>query len=595
LVSREGATAVKDRAEPESSAHARTVSAPTIASAGRSALGPVATELHWLSPCAASLVALGRTPTSQTWNAIRSDPGAVLLLLRQPAFAVSTSGSNAFLDALNDPTVLEEALGHLSQPACCFTDWKQPSIQAVYRATLAYARLCHRLAERLNLCDSEEAWVCGLLAPLGWLAVATAAGPRAAACLADPELTRDGLQTQQRHWGIDAAALSRRLARRWCLPDWVTAVAGHLRLPLSIAQTFGADRALFLLTKLAVGLARERGVDLGLVDGTAVSEAAAALGVSTARCAELANVDDKAQDIASLAAWESPDREPLLADLLRLGADNRRLRAVPLRQRQDEDLDDLHSLLHEQIKGEAERLQGCKLEALAEFAAGAGHEINNPLAVISGQAQYLLGHQVDWFTHEGGVAIVAALHKIIGQTKRIHTILRELMQFARPATPNLHWFDLPSLLGEVAATLRDLAEEKKVHIEVGTTPVQMRAFADADQVRVAVTCLLQNAVEAAPPDGWARVAIVEPIASGEIRIVVEDSGTGPDPAQRDFLFDPFYSGRSAGRGKGLGLPIAWRLMRQQGGDVRLAPQQRDEPTRFFIHLPRIAGPTEAVA
>ena len=77
-------------------------------------------------------------------------------------------------------------------------------------------------------------------------------------------------------------------------------------MPLSIAQTFGADRTLFLLTKLAVGLAREKGIDLGLVDASAVPEAAAALGVSPARCAELANVDEKAQDIASLAAWESP-------------------------------------------------------------------------------------------------------------------------------------------------------------------------------------------------------------------------------------------------------------------------------------------------
>jgi signal transduction histidine kinase len=518
-----------------------------------------------------------------------------LLLFRHPSFAITTCTSSAIANTLNDPALLDGVVDHLAQSPRCFADWKQPNIQAIYRAALAYARLCHRLAENLNLCDPDEAWVCGLLAPLGWLAVATAAAPRAAACLADPELSRDGLQTQQRHWGLDAAALSRRLARRWCLPDWVTAVAGHLRLPLAIAQTFGADRALFLLTKLAVGLAREKGIDLGLVDAAAVPEAAAALGVSAARCAELAQVDERAQDIASLAAWESPDREPLLADLLRLGADNRRLRALPLHHRQDEDLDVLHSLLQEQVRGEAERLQGCKLEALAEFAAGAGHEINNPLAVISGQAQYLLGHQTDWFMPDGGTAIGAALHKIIGQTKRIHTILRELMQFARPATPDFHWFDLPTLLGEVAASLRDLAQEKKVRIEVGGTPLQMRVYADGDQVRVALSCLLQNAIEAALPDGWARVAIVEPITTGEIRIVVEDSGTGPDPAQRDCLFDPFYSGRSAGRGKGLGLPIAWRLMRQQGGDVRLAPQQRDEPTRFFIHLPRTAGPTEAVA
>jgi signal transduction histidine kinase len=362
-----------------------------------------------------------------------------------------------------------------------------------------------------------------------------------------------------------------------------------------LAQSFGADRNLFLLTKLSVGLAREKGVDLGLVEATAAQEAATALGVSAPRCSDLTGADEVGLDTAALAGWESPDRQPLLPDLLRIAAENRRLHAVPLRQRLDEELDDLHALLQEQIHGEAERLQACKLGALAEFAAGAGHEINNPLAVISGQAQYLLGHQDDWFIADSGAAASAALHKIITQTKRIHTILRDLMQFARPATPNNQWFDLPTLLGEVAASLRDLAYEKKVRVEVGSTPAQQRVYADADQTRVALTCLLQNAIEAAPVEGWARIALVEPCDSSDIRIAVEDSGTGPEPAQRDHLFDPFYSGRSAGRGRGLGLPIAWRLMRQQGGDVRLEAPRPNQPTRFLLHLPRLAGPAEAVA
>jgi signal transduction histidine kinase len=500
-----------------------------------------------------------------------------------------------FASGLHDPAVLEDTLAHLAMTPRGFVDWKQPGIQAVYRAALSYARLNHRLASRLELCDPEEAWVSGLLAPLGWLAVAAVDATAAGACLADPELSRDGQRTQQRHWGLDAAALARRLLRRWGLPDWVTAVAGHLRLPLALARSFGADRVLFSLTKLSVGLAREKGVDLGLADATAVQEATAELGVSAARCAELAGCDETARDTAVLAGWESPDREPLLPDLLRSAADNRRLRAMPLRQRLDDELDDLHALLQEQVHGEAQRLQACKLAALAEFAAGAGHEINNPLAVISGQAQYLLGHQDAWFSADARGVAAEALHKIIAQTKRIHTILRDLMQFARPTPPNNRWFDLPTLLGEVAASLRDLANEKKVRVEVGVSPAQQRVYADLDQTRVALTCLLQNAIEAAPAGGWARLALVESVGASEIRVAVEDSGPGPDTAQRDQLFDPFYSGRSAGRGKGLGLPIAWRLMRQQGGDVRLDAPRPNEPTRFLLHLPRLAGPAEAVA
>ncbi len=66
---------------------------------------------------------------------------------------------------------------------------------------------------------------------------------------------------------------------------------------------------------------------------------------------------------------------------------------------------------------------------------------------------------------------------------------------------------------------------------------------------------------------------------------MEDNGAGIAPNQREHMFDPFYSGREAGRGPGLGLPIAWRLARQIGGEVRFddAP---NGPTRFVLSLPR---------
>src|SRR5207247_8449903 len=69
-----------------------------------------------------------------------------------------------------------------------------------------------------------------------------------------------------------------------------------------------------------------------------------------------------------------------------------------------------------------------------------------------------------------------------------------------------------------------------------------------------------------------------------IELIVEDSGPGPDAHQREHMFDPFYSGRKAGRGRGLGLSIAWRLARQLGGDVRF-DEVPGSPTRFVLTLP----------
>src|SRR5205823_6449116 len=106
------------------------------------------------------------------------------------------------------------------------------------------------------------------------------------------------------------------------------------------------------------------------------------------------------------------------------------------------------------------------------------------------------------------------------------------------------------------------------------------------QVKIALTCLVRNAVEAAPAEGWAAVR-VEVVDEHTLELVVEDNGGGPSGADLEHLFDPFYSGRKAGRGRGLGLPTAWRLARQHSGDVYFAGSDTGA-TRFVLRWPRAA-------
>jgi two-component system, NtrC family, sensor kinase len=69
---------------------------------------------------------------------------------------------------------------------------------------------------------------------------------------------------------------------------------------------------------------------------------------------------------------------------------------------------------------------------------------------------------------------------------------------------------------------------------------------------------------------------------------VEDGGPGLTAEAAEHAFDPFYCGRSAGRGRGLGLPTAWQFVRQNGGELRYAPAP-DGPTRFVVSLKRAIG------
>jgi signal transduction histidine kinase len=541
------------------------------------ALGEAATHLPWLLPGAASLVALARSPAAAAWLAVRTDPAAALLVVRQTAAKLALPSSSYFPALLHDPAILEAAARLVDHPEG-WVDWDQPVVAPVYEASVTYARLASFLAERTGGCDSENAWVAGLLAPLGWQAVCAADPDRVAACLQDPGLKSDPVGLQQQLWGFDQASIARRLARRWQLPRWLAVAIGHLDLPAETAVAIGADEPLFRVTQLAVALAQRQGIDLNLTVCTSVEEGAAALKVDAvlleAAGRELGRLRDEQP---ARPRGSAPSGVPLLRDLLLAAAENRRLHDASVLETLEADVDQLHCSLCEQRGGEAQRLKGQKLTALAEFAAGAGHEINNPLAVISGQAQYLLNHEPE-------PARQRALQTIIGQAHRIHQILNGLMQFARPPGPQKQMLDVPGLVREVAASLDELAAQRRVRVSCPQPDYPLSLYADPAQVATALAGLLRNAIEAAPADGWAEVRLETP-APDRLDLVVEDNGGGPTAAQREHLFDPFYSGRTAGRGRGLGLSTAWRLAREHGGDVTFVPLPGG-PTRFVLSLPR---------
>jgi two-component system NtrC family sensor kinase len=432
-----------------------------------------------------------------------------------------------------------------------------------------------------------------MLAPLGWLAIAAHDPDRVAGDLETLRANQFASDWQQSAWGLDHTAIARRLGRMWRLPAWLTTITGHLGLHVGIAERLGADPHLFRVAQLAVLLCKPHDLDLGLPVGAGQHELLRHFDLSAE------DADTLVRDVLSSplpdAVWEAPTHQPLLIELLHLAAENRRGSQTALVEGLQQDLDRLQEALTRHGVEEKQRLHAMKLESLAEFAAGAGHEINNPLAVISGQAQYILKQfelfdgpaadieDVAEFLNALREKITPSLHKIVRQTHRVHSILTDLMQFARPATPKVQAVPVGRLIRDVNAVLKELADSRKVSLVDTDVPAEWAVLGDPTQVKHALTGLLRNAIEAAPPEGWAGVR-VEMNAKGLVDLVIEDNGAGPTPAMHEHLFDPFYSGRNAGRGRGLGLPTAWRLARQHGGDVRFDGSQRGL-TRFVLSLP----------
>lgn len=211
-------------------------------------------------------------------------------------------------------------------------------------------------------------------------------------------------------------------------------------------------------------------------------------------------------------------------------------------------------------------LRDLKLEAMAEFAAGAGHEINNPVATIAGRTALLLRAETNPERRR-------ALETIGGQAYRIRDMIGDAMTIARPPAPILENLATTAAMNQVLDSFdeRFSAASVTTHCDLDDSIVLQ---ADPEQFRVVISCLLLNALEASS-DGDAVTMRLSTISlpAGMAELAVTDQGPGLTDNEREHLFDPFFSGRQAGRGLGFGLSKCWRIVQMHGGEIHAEPNQ----------------------
>ncbi|MDZ4686389.1 MAG: HAMP domain-containing sensor histidine kinase [Planctomycetaceae bacterium] len=229
----------------------------------------------------------------------------------------------------------------------------------------------------------------------------------------------------------------------------------------------------------------------------------------------------------------------------------------------------------ENVSGEF-RPDADRLAALAEFAAGAGHEINNPLATIIGRAQQLLRDEPEAARRQSLAAIVA-------QAYRIRDMIGDVMAFARPPAPLTSAVDLSALVREAAKKLAPELENLHCRATLSTAE-EPTIEADPVQIAIMVSELIRNAADALQPDGGEiRIAVTtSPVGAA---LHVSDSGRGFSELERTHAFDPFYSGRQAGRGLGFGLCKVWQIARLHRGQIAIESTPGG-PTTVSVTLPQ---------
>jgi signal transduction histidine kinase len=234
-----------------------------------------------------------------------------------------------------------------------------------------------------------------------------------------------------------------------------------------------------------------------------------------------------------------------------------------------------HLLLHERFE---ERVAEARLEAARELAYGAGHEINNPLANIAARAQALLLDEQDPERRR-------RLATIVDQAFRARDMIGGLMIFARPPRPQPAEMSLDGVVRPAIEALAGQAAARSVRLEYNAAPMPLAVRVDAAQVGEAIRMLVANAVEAVADGGRVQVE-ASPVGGGgaAARILVADDGPGMDAETAARACDPFFSGREAGRGIGLGLPKARRLIESSGGTLAIESRP-GRGTRCLVSLP----------
>jgi signal transduction histidine kinase len=229
----------------------------------------------------------------------------------------------------------------------------------------------------------------------------------------------------------------------------------------------------------------------------------------------------------------------------------------------------------------AATLEREKLESLRVFAYGASHEINNPLANIATRAQALLRNEKDPERKR-------KLSTIAAQAFRAHEMIADMMLFARPPSPEIKSFDVISLIREVIREVLPDAESQQTRLVFEPTLESFMLAADPTQIGVAVKALVRNALEAMITGGIVSVGVGNPppddMGTSWLDIVISDTGPGITPEVRRHLFDPFYSGREAGRGLGFGLAKCWRIAEMHSGEIRVESEPGGGAT-FRLRIP----------
>jgi two-component system NtrC family sensor kinase len=230
-------------------------------------------------------------------------------------------------------------------------------------------------------------------------------------------------------------------------------------------------------------------------------------------------------------------------------------------------------------------LQAQKLAAIGQLSAGVAHEINNPLAIIRQEAQWM--QTLLKGPHFQGLEEAKELRdsagEIVQQVDRCKAITHNLLDFARKRPPVIQAVGVNLLVEDMARLVEKEARQKKIEINKDLAPDLPLIQADAPQLRQVLLNILNNATSAIGNDGTITVT-TRKAGPDWLEIVISDTGPGISPEDLPRIFDPFFTTKPPGQGTGLGLSICHGIVEKLGGRLT-ASSKPGHGAAFTIRVP----------
>lgn len=247
------------------------------------------------------------------------------------------------------------------------------------------------------------------------------------------------------------------------------------------------------------------------------------------------------------------------------------LRDVSERKKLDDERRDLYHQL----------LQAEKMAALGQTISGVAHELNNPLATILSWSERL--------TQKAPVdpAVRRGIDIIHGESERAARIVRNLLTFARKRQTTRAMVDVNKVVRETLA-LRSY-EQRVTNIAIidALASGLPMIFADGHQLQQVLLNLVINAEQAMLSANGRGILVVRSWYDAEreaVTLEINDDGPGVPDELQPKIFDPFFTTKEVGKGTGLGLTVAYAIVQEHGGRIRLE-SMANRGASFFVELP----------